>query len=241
MKKSFFSLIIGLFLSLQLKAQAYELGLMGGGGNYIGDIGRETYFYPNQLGGGILFKKTINPWYSFRMNLHYFQLNANDLEANSIGRRLRRLYAEAQIYNFSIGFEYNFIPRNAFLPHQSIHKLTPYLFAGLGIGTYNSTLYRINTNNSLTGGYKYDGTNLNIPILTGLKYRLSRHFIISMEAGAYYFFTDNLDATGLYFRNMDLPGSTITPTTNLNSNDWYTFSSIGLIYTFGDLGCYFNM
>ncbi len=241
MIKYIFIIFASLYFSISIQAQAYEIGLMGGAGNYIGDIGRETYFYPNKLGGGVLFKKTINPWFSFRANFHYFQIYANDLDSDNLGRQARRFATKGKIYNFSSGIEYNFMPRNPFNLHESIHKLTPYMFVGLGIGSFNTTLYKVANDNTLSGSLKYDGANINIPMVLGIKYRLSHHFIISIESGAYYYFSDNLDSTGLYYRNVDLPGSTILPTTNTNANDWYTFSSIGLIYTFGDLNCYFNL
>ena len=232
--------IILLVISIgSINAQQYEVGLMVGGGNYVGDIGKEYYFYPNKVGGGIVFKRTINQWFSIRFNLNYFQINAKDSEAESKGRKLRGFSSTGQILHFSSGIEYNFIVRNPFLRIQSLHKLTPYFYLGVGIGNYTGTFYSSNGNNT---GMKYDGTHLNIPMVLGLKYKATSHFIIALETGAYYYLTDNLDGTYAFFHNEDkiLKDGTV-PTTNLNSNDWYTFTSIGFIYTFGDLTCYFNL
>lgn len=232
-------LIILIILNVTfLNAQQYEAGLVIGGGNYVGDIGREYYFYPNKVGGGIVFKRTINQWFSIRFNLNYFQIDTKDSEAESKGRQLRNFSSTGQIIHFSSGIEYNFIVRNPFLRLQSLHKLTPYFYLGVGIGNYNGNFYHNTRNNTFL---KYDGTQLNIPMVLGLKYKVSEHFIIAMETGAYYYFTDNLDGTYAYFRNADEKDGVVELTTNLNSNDWYTFTSIGFIYTFGDLSCYFNM
>ncbi len=222
-----------------LWSQQYEFGLVAGGGNYVGDIGREYYFYPNKVGAGLVFKRTINQWFSLRMNLNYFQIDAKDAEAESLGRQQRNYASTGQILNFSTGIEYNFIARNPFLRLQSIHKLTPYFYTGVGLGNYAGIFYPNKKNNS---NLRYNGTHLNIPMILGIKYKFSEHFIIALEAGAYYYFTDNLDGSYAFFKDDDkilIDG--ITPSTNIHSNDWYTFSSVGFIYTFGDLSCYFNM
>ena len=235
-----FLFFIGINFSV---AQKYELGLNFGGGNYVGDVGREYYFYPNKPGAGLVFKRTINPWFSVRLNLNYFMIDANDSEAESLGRQIRNLSVEGNLINFSVGMEYNFVPRNPFIPRKTLNRITPFMFVGVGIGNYWGDLlrYKNDDSNKIALRYNYTGTNLNIPMILGFKYRAGRHFIISLESGAYYYFSDNLDGTGAYYRNMYKKNSKLVPTTNLNSNDWYTFTSIGLIYTFGDLNCYFNL
>ena len=227
-----------LFINIaSILAQQYEFGIVAGGGNYIGDIGREYYFYPNKLGGGIVFKRTVNQWFSFRINLNYFQISAKDSEAESVGRRVRNFSTETQIINFNMGVEYNFIARNPFLQLQSIHKITPYFFTGIGLGSYTGNFYQNNKSE-----IDFNGANLNIPMVLGLKYKVSPHFLIALEAGTYYFLTDNLDGTGSYYGNEDrLIRIGAIPTTNIHSNDWYSFTSISFIYSFGDLSCYFNL
>jgi len=176
------------------------------------------------------------------VNLNFFQINADDTKAESLGRRRRKLYAQGNIINFSSGFEYNFVPRNPFLPLRSLHRITPYFFTGIGIATYYGEFERKTLKvNDQNRKYIYNGTNLNIPLIVGVKYKAARHFIISIESGAYYFFTDNLDGTAAYFHRINHNPNLISSTTNLNSNDWYTFSSIGLIFTFGELDCYFDV
>ena len=249
MKRIYFIILIWLWGSGLANAQAFEAGLNIGGGNYVGDIGQEYYFNPNKIGFGGVFKRTVNPWYSIRLNLQYFQIDANDLEAESMGRHIRQLSAKAQLINFSVGFEYNLVPRNPFLKLRSLHRLTPYMFAGVGISNYSGHLYKHKLDNTngfdhvknKTGSYSYNGAGLNIPMILGVKFKATRRLIFSLEAGAYYFFTDNLDGTWAFYKKMDNQGSKLRPTTNLNSNDWYTFSSFGLLYTFGDLDCYFNL
>jgi hypothetical protein len=217
-------------------SQAYEVGLSIGAGNYIGDIGRETYFFPNKIGGSFVFKQTINPWFSYRFNANYNPLEAHDSESSSLGRRVRNFSVKGDIWSISAGIEYNFIPRNPYDPVKSIHKVTPYIYTGIGLGSVGGTFYND------AGANKYSDTKPNIPVKLGVKYRAARHFIISLESGVSYYFSDNLDGTGSFYCDQDnLIRYSVPATTNINSNDWYSFTSISFIYTFGDLSCYFNM
>ncbi len=233
-------LIFILFFKIaSLWAQEYEIGLAVGGGNYVGDIGREYYFYPNKIGGGIVFKRTINQWFSLRFNLNYLQLQAIDTEAESLGRQLRGFESNADILHFSAGIEYNFMARNPFLRLQSIHRFTPYFYTGAGLANYTGAFHYGKQDDKIL---KYNGAHLNIPMVLGIKYKISQHFIIAIESGAYYYLTDNLDGTNAYFGDENKVITDKTSfSTNVNSNDWYTFSSVSFIYTFGDLSCYFNM
>jgi len=214
-------------------SQQYELGLGVGGGNYIGDVGKEYYFAPNKVIGSFFFKRTVNPWFSTRLDFKYFDIYADDIEAESLGRQARKLLSDGGILNFSAGIEYNFLPRNPFLPSKRSYKFIPYMYSGLGLGFYYGTLLKADSKL-----LEYNGASFNVPMVLGIKYQISPHLLFSIETGAYYYFTDNLDGTEFYY---DDPRSNPVPSTNLNSNDWYTFTSFSLIYTFGNLSCYFNM
>jgi hypothetical protein len=232
-KKRLFIILL-IIASVNGFAQKYEFGLGAGAGNYIGDIGNEYYFKPNKIGGGLLFKNIFNPWFGVRMNLNYFQLEANDLESESLGRQVRQMSIDGTILDVSAGIEYNFLPRNPFIKHKKGQNFTPYMFTGLGLSSYSGKLYKRTAPVS-----KYSGAAFNIPMILGFKYQFAPHLLFSMEAGARYYFSDNLDGTDFYYSDTD--NLSIIPSGNPNSNDWHTFTSISLIYTFGDLTCYFNL
>jgi len=232
MTKNQFSILI-IFLSLTgLRGQQYEFGLTLGAGNYIGDIGQEYYFNPNKIGGGLLVKNTLNPWFSSRLNLNYYQIEAKDAESESLGRQERDISIDGGILSFSAGIEYNFFPRNPFIRPKPYQRFVPYIFSGVGVASYFGDFYKHESKVA-----DYSGATLYIPMSIGIKYKAAEHFLISLEASANYYFTDDLDGTNSYYGS----GYPTIPSTNLNSNDWYTFTSITLIYTFGDLKCYFNM
>jgi hypothetical protein len=216
-------------------AQQHELGLSIGGANYIGDIGRETYFYPNKLSGGIFYTSVINPWFSGRMNLNYISLYANDLESESQGRRLRKLSFSGSSLDLSLGIEYKFFPRNPYIRQKGARRFSPYMFSGLLVAQYSGQIRMSNGND-----INYNGATLGIPMMLGVKYKIAENFLISVETGASYYFSDNLDGTYHVYANAGINKGTLIPSTNTNSNDWHTFTSISFIYTFGDLRCYFG-
>ena len=227
-------LSILLFFSLIFTgvSQQYEIGLMGGGSKYIGDIGKEDYFLPSNLGGSLLFKNTINPWMYMRLGFSYLGISGDDAQSGSAGRRMRNYSFAGKIIEFNMGIEYNFLPRNPFKKTLKYNRLTPYMFSGISMINYNGS---ITNNTNLTSDYK--GLSWGIPMILGIKYKISEHFLFTAESGARYTFTDNLDGTS---KNSKAYGFNFAGTTNINSNDWYTFTSVGIIYTFGDLSCYFG-
>ncbi len=222
----FFSLIFSGF------AQQYEIGVMGGGSKYIGDIGKEDYFTPSNAGGGLLFKNTINPWMYMRIGFSYLKLTGDDAESSSAGRKMRNYAFSSNVIEMSMGIEYNFLPRNPFKKTPKYDRFTPYMFSGISMINYSGS---ITNKTNLTADF--NGLSWGIPMVLGIKYKLSEHFLFAFESGARYTFTDDLDGTS---KNSKAYAFNFRGTTNINSNDWYTFTSIGIIYTFGDLSCYFG-
>ncbi len=213
-------------------AQQYEIGLLGGGSKYIGDIGKEDYFMPSNFGGSLLFKSTINPWMYMRLSFSYLGIRGDDSQSNSIGRRMRNYSFSGNIMEVNMGIEYNFLPRNPFKKTLKYNRFTPYMFSGISMINYSGN---ITNNTNLTAGY--NGLSWGIPMILGIKYKISEHFLLAFESGARYTFTDDLDGTS---KNSKAYGFNFSGTTNIHSNDWYTMSSVGIIYTFGDLSCYFG-
>ncbi len=233
-KKALFLLFFAVNI-LNISAQQYEIGIQVGGTKYIGDIGKEDYFYPSDIGGSLIFKNTINPWMLMRLSFSYFPTSAYDNESYNLGRQTRNWSFTNNIMEVSMGIEYNFIPRNPFLRGRKHNRFTPYMFTGMSLSNYFGKLYQ---NGNPDNAYEFNGIAMGIPMIVGFKYKLSEHWLFSSEIGARYNFSDNLDGSQKYSEHID--HYTIYPTTNRQSNDWYTFTSFGLIYTFGDLRCYFG-
>jgi outer membrane protein W len=204
-------------------AQIHEIGVFVGGSNYVGDVGLTTYISPNQPAMGILYKWNKSPRLSYRFSLTGAFVSGNDLDSKEPSRNQRGYYFKNSIKEASAGIEFNFFDFNL---HEFKTKVTPYVHSGLNYFRYHdySLVPGQNSSNKVV-------SSLAIPITLGVKSNVFPHFIIGMEVGARYTFTDNLDGSNPKDNNLIKFG-------NINNNDWYVFSGLTLTYTFGNKPCY---
>lgn len=206
-------------------AQIHEVGVFAGGSNYIGDVGSTTYIAPSDPAIGILYKWNKNPRYSWRFSAITAKIKGNDLKSDVESRQERGLHFENTITEFSAGFEFNWFDFNL---HEHGFISTPYIYTGLSYFTSNN-LYVINKEYHNSGSKG----SLALPIIGGLKMKIADNFVLGIEAGARYTFTDNLDGSFPKESNLDS-----LKFGNTNSKDWYVFTGLTLTYTFGKKPCY---
>lgn len=212
-----------LLISTTSNAQIHELGLFLGGSNYIGDVGSTTYIAPNEPAFGVLYKWNKSPRHSWRIAYTQSKISGNDLDSKEPSRKLRGYSFKNNIKELSAGLEFNFFDFNL---HDIRTKVTPYVYTGLSYFHYDELFV-------FAGETKKNGTNSNvaIPIILGVKSNISPNFVLGLEVGTRYTFTDNLDGSN----SSDYSGYKFG---NINNNDWYVFSGLTLTYTFGDKPCY---
>lgn len=223
--KHFLVYIILFFSSLSALGQIHEIGLFAGGVNYIGDVGPTDYVKPNKLAVGLVYKWNRSPRHSWRFTYKYGQLTANDKDSDAPNRYLRGNSFKNNIHEFSAGLEFNFFE---FDLHDFDKVFTPYVFTGVNYFVYNE-LYIINNESEID----YRNGKFAIPMVVGVKAKITQRLILGLEVGARYTLTDNLD--GSFPENENLEPLRFG---NLNSNDWYVFSGFTLTYTFGENPCY---
>lgn len=199
-------------------SQINELGVFLGGSNYIGDIGRTNYIYPNSFAFGGIYKWNMHPHYSIRATYIYSKLSADDLDSDNSFRKYRQpepLSFSNDIHELAIGIEYHFFKYNL---SRVGHTKTPYLFLEAGVVNYGSFEQKRSFNFSL-------------PFGAGYKTRLAQNIGIGFETGFRYTFKDDIDG---YPTDYDTGYVQINP----NNNDWYVFTGITLVFAFGREGCY---
>ena len=204
------------------QAQIHEIGVFLGGSNYIGDVGPTTYIAPNEPAFGLLYKWNKSPRHSYRFSYTQSEITSNDLNSKETSRNQRNYRFENDLKEVSLGLEFNFFDFNL---HESSTKITPYVASGLNYFLAKYTL--INAKADLTvAGRTERRKSIAIPIIVGIKSKITPSFVLALETGARYTLTDNIDGSF----NQDFG--------NINNNDWYVFSGVTLTYTFGDKACY---
>ncbi len=222
MRKKF--LIIGfLLISSLISAQIHEVGVFLGGSNYIGDVGSEYYIAPKNFAGGFIYKYNLNPRVALRGTFTYTQLKSDDAKATNIARKMRGYNFSNALKEFAVGVEISYFDYGS---HSRTNYATPYILLELAAFNYN-----VVSEETAPNEYNYtSATSYSIPFGLGYKTRLGFNFALGMEIGARYTFKDDLD-----YNNLDIPSLNFG---NPDSNDWYVFTGINLVYTFGRAACY---
>jgi hypothetical protein len=220
MKKSI--LLIFLSISSVSFGQMYEVGISLGGSNYVGDIGRTNYIYPNKIATAAFLKYNLNPRMALRATYSYLPVKANDLDADTNFRRDRGLHFSNTINELAVGLEYNFYEYDISSDDKS---WTPYILIELASFNYKHVVSEPQPNQ-----YQYETKNsAAIPFGVGFKSKLAGPLAFSLETKFRYTFEDDLDFSTAKVPSLDFgnPGK-----------DWYMFTGFSLIYTFGRPACY---
>jgi hypothetical protein len=223
MKNCILLLILISFSNVVL-GQMYEVGISVGGSNYVGDIGRTSYIYPNKIAGAAFFKYNKNPRMALRATYSYLPIKANDLDADTDFRRDRGLNFKNTINELAVGLEYNFYEYDLSTPGKT---WTPYIL--LEFAAFN---YKYITSEPQPDQYEYNSKNsFAIPFGVGFKSELSGSLAFALETKFRYTFEDDLDYNNEKIAKLNFGGT---------GNDWYMFTGFSLIYTFGRPACYTN-
>ncbi|MFI8378515.1 DUF6089 family protein [Leeuwenhoekiella sp. NPDC079379] len=220
-------LLIALLCHVAVEAQTYEIGLYGGGTNFIGDVGKSNYIAPNAPFIGGIAKWNRSPRHAFRASVVVANLEAADSDSDDARRQQRDYEFNSTFIEASLGIEYTFWE---FDMHKSFSKpATPYLYSGFTYFYHDN--FALDQDQNALVNIGSEG-NIAIPMVIGFKALISTSIVVAAEVGARYTFTDNLD--GSYPGD----GDNINYFGNINNKDWYMFTGFTVTYTFGRQPCY---
>jgi len=209
------------------QSQIFEVGVFGGGSNFIGDVGATKYISPNQFAIGGIAKWNRSPRHAWRVSAIYTDLLADDTKSDDPRRQQRGYGFDKSILEISAGMEFNFFEFNL---HIDENLITPYIFTGISTA-YHKNFY---FNNGSATQEDTSSWAFGIPLVLGIKAKLTEQFVFGLEVGARYTFSDELDGS--------MPDSEWLVNNysfgNINNNDWYTFTGLTVTYTFGRRPCY---
>lgn len=219
-------LILSILTIQNSYSQINELGVYLGGSNFIGDVGATNFIAPNQFAIGGIYKWNRSKRHSYRASVIFSDLKGEDIKSED-PRRIQRGYEfSTKIIEISAGMEFTFMD---FDLHSGEKIGTPYLYTGISVANHDNYYFLggVQTpENSSSWAY-------GIPMAVGYKTNFLGSLIFSVEIGARYTFSDEIDGS--------LPDTDFNQQYrfgNINNNDWYVFTGITLTYTFGQNPCY---
>lgn len=221
-----FITVFGLNLS---HSQIHEVGLFLGGSNFVGDVGATDYISPNQLAIGGVYKWNQSPRYSWRASIIFTELEGIDNKSDDPRRIKRGFEFKTDMIEISAGMEFTFFD---FDLHSGKKLTTPYLFGGISVAHHDDYYFL----NGMQANSNTSSWDFGIPMALGIKSTFLDNFILSLEVGLRYTFSDNIDGS--------LPEDAALKQYkfgNINNNDWYVFTGVTITYTFGFKPCYCGM
>ncbi len=220
--RKLFLFILFTCTAITLQSQTHEVGIFAGGSNYVGDVGSTNYLYSNELGGGLVYKYNLNPRIALRGTYTYIPVSGNDKDAENLFRQNRGQRFSNNIHEFAVGVEFNFFDYNI---SNYRTTFTPYILAEIAAFNYSSPGVRISpTTVSLKNKFSYS-----LPLGIGIKGRLDDHLAIAFEVGTRFTLVDDIDYTTDKINEYNFGGT---------GNDWYMFTGLSIVYTFGRPPCY---
>ena len=255
-------LLIFFFLfGFNAKAQVVsstEIGIMGGGSYYLGDINSNHFDYMLPS-GGIVIRKNIDRRIVVKGELLLGYIRADDARnTNDTVKLNRNLHFRSPIYELSGQVEFNFLPYET---GNSLYPFTPFIFAGVSLFRFNPkaeanngewiALQPLGTEGQGTTSFqdrkKYALTQFSIPMGGGFKIAVNKTFNIILEYGIRKTFTDYLDDVSTSYiggnlidmsplgiemsdKSLNGPQAKGFQRGDSKDNDWYTFTGITLSF-----------
>jgi len=257
-------LILIAFITLGFTADAQykentEVGFIGGISYYLGDL-NTTHFNNSLPFGGIVIRKNIDRRFSYKAELLYLNIAADDRnDATDTIAIDRDLHFRSPVYELSGQIEFNFLPFEA---GNALYTWTPFVYTGLSFFHFNPqaenkeglwvNLQELGTEGQGSTSFpertKYPLAQLAIPLGGGLKIAINPSFNIILEYGVRKTFTDYLDdvsktypqtnggdiadITNASYEMSDPSGTHVAGDQrgNPDKKDWYSFAGITLSF-----------
>ncbi|MDR1005658.1 MAG: DUF6089 family protein [Bacteroidales bacterium] len=210
-------LAIGINAHGQLGSRS-EIGIMLGGSNYVGDINNarevsnQTFknqfetsfdFYNTSFMAGLIYRYNFSPRWVLKGSLIFTKLWGEDAHFDNS----RNLSFSTWCNEASLVVEFNFLD---YLTGSRMHRISPYMFAGLALfymnpqtdifNPYTHETETINLRDFATEGQGigsnpsiYSQFQLAIPFGLGVKFSISDYICIGLEYGWRKTFTDYID------------------------------------------------
>jgi len=215
-KQIYLLLIVFVTIILPSKGQFYDVGVMLGASNYMGELSNQelngNHFH---FATGVMGRYNYSKRISFSGHLYYGKISGNDGDHASKYWTTRNLSFQSNIYEIGIQNEINLTP----LAFREGKYVAPYLFVGLSGFYFNPKaefkgnmveLQPLGTEgqeNIFSSMKKYKKVGLAIPFGGGIRFMVTEKVNLSFEMGMRKTVTDYLDDVSTYYPNIEFMSS----------------------------------
>lgn len=185
MKKTTIAIMLMLAATLQVGAQddpEYRLevgagvGMMGYLGDFNGNLTKDL-----QPMATIVGRYVFNPWMALRASISRGKMkgSSNDVETFYPDYADQPYNFDNALYDFTVTYEYNFMPYGTGWDYRGSRRFTPFVFGGIGIA-YADTPEK-------------GRAAFSLPLGLGVKYKIGKRLNIGLEWAMHFTQSDWLD------------------------------------------------
>jgi hypothetical protein len=214
-------LLLGACPALRAQEYKYEVGGMGGGVFYMGDVNKNTLFRETHPAFGGIFRYNPNLRWAVKANLMWGQISGTTSAQENVFPQNTTASFRRTLLEVGGQMEFNFFPYSDKFAYANAKRFTPYLLVGLGA--------------TIAPGDGRTFLGLNLPSGIGVKYKIKNRINLGCEFSVRKLFADDLDVTDKQNTLLDNPYR-ISENSIWKNKDWYSFLLLSLTWEFG-LSC----
>lgn len=191
----------------------YEIGAMAGGSCYYGDANYSPLIKNLDMMGGVVGRYNINQRMALKANLAIARIKGSTVGLDNKFPGGDTGFSRV-LYDLGVQFECNFFAYGEGGGYKNSHRLSPYIFAGLGFTFAPEPVDNVFTPN--------------IPVGFGVKYKVAPRLNVGCELAVHFSFSDKLDVTDRTAPVLDDPYG--IKSSGLKNKDSYSFLSFFVTY-----------
>lgn len=228
MKHLLVILVVSFFSFLAVGQPSVDIGVIGGGGTYLGDMTRVDFQKSVNPAFGGFVRYNFNPRYGLRFNILNGTIGAEG-EFQSYPWKFSK-----NVLDVSLNFEFNYLK---YIVGDRETKWSTFLFGGVGVQMYNYQFRQVEMTPFVDPSYlsviPHTAGAVTAPVIPfgmGFKFNISRRWGIGLEGGFRKTFSDKLDDLDDPLSYVNEDNVTIKYSDQFHNNDWVAYAGIHLVY-----------
>lgn len=195
----------------------YEIGGHIGSVMYMGDANTSNLFQDWQASAGVVFRKNVNFRWAMKGDFTLGKIKGSTENTDNAFPFENPVSFSRSFYRLNGQMEFNFLPYSDKFAYLNTSRLSPYVFAGLGL--------------TLAPGDNQTFFGVGIPLGLGVKYKIANRINLGLEFAVNALFGDAFDAPDKNKPNLDNPYT--TNSSLFKNKDLYNTLMISVTWDFG--------